>query len=194
MLTLSAIDPMQPYGGYGGLAPQGAFGSFLGGIAPTLGGYIGGAFGNQPLGSTIGQGAAPLLRLLPFQVDPIAAAYGGAQLAPQGAWGSLLPAAYGGGQPSNAQAVLIPQTSQDPEVQAASAFVQDTAAAIIKRLHEFLQANLQKFSPLADAIPLVQRAAELYEARDYPRAYAQAYQAYRAIGLVRAKLPDLPNV
>ena len=86
---------------YGGIqfvpeiAPQGAFGNFFSGIAPSLGGAIGGAFGQQQLGSAIGQGAAPLLRLLPFQVDPMQAAYGGGQvgggqLAPAGWFGNLV--------------------------------------------------------------------------------------------------------
>jgi len=57
------------------LAPQGFFGNMLSGFAPQLGGAIGGAFGQQHLGNAIGQGASPLLRLLPFQVDPISAAY-----------------------------------------------------------------------------------------------------------------------
>jgi hypothetical protein len=237
MLTLAAIDPMQPYGGYNTpLAPQGAFGNFFGGIAPTLGGLIGGAFGNQGLGTSIGQGASPLLRLLPFQVDPMTAAYASGQLAPQGAWGNFLGGiapTLGGlvggtfGNPSlgatigqgaapllrllpfgvdpmtagsvgqqaglGSQAVLVPQNMTDPEVQAANHFVQDAAGAVIRRLHEFLQQNIKQYAQLADAIPLVQRAAELYEARDFARAYAQAYQAYRAIGLVRSRHPDMPN-
>jgi hypothetical protein len=233
MLTLAAIDPMQPYGGYNApVAPQAAFGNFLSGIAPGLGSGLGAALGNQGLGSAIGQAASPLLRLLPFQVDPIAAAYG--QLAPQAAWGNflsgvaptvgglvggafgnqglgtaigqgaapllrLLPfgvdpmaAAASSSQPLSPQAVLVPQNTTDPEVQAASNFVQDAAGSVIRRLHEFLQANIKQYSQLGDAIPLVQRAAELYGARDYARAYEQAYQAYRAIGLVRARYPDLP--
>ena len=202
MFTLSAVDPSQAYG-YGVLTPQGAIGNFLGGIAPSLGTFVGGALGNQAIGSAIGQGASPFLRLLPFQVDPMNAAYGA--VAPQPAYGNpymrVLPfqtdptvAAFGAQQLRPQQAVLMPQDVQDPELQAASNFLQDAGGAVIKRLHEYLQTNLPKYGALADAIPLVQRAAELYEARDYPKAYAQAYQAYRGIGLVRAKQPDLPTV
>jgi hypothetical protein len=158
----------------GALMPQGAFGNWLGGMAPTIGGFVGGAFGNQGFGTAMGQAAAPFARLLPFQTDPTMAAFGAAQ--------------------QRQQAVLMPQDVQDPELQAASNFLQDAGGAVIKRLHEYLQTNLPKYGALADAIPLVQRAAELYEARDYPKAYAQAYQAYRGIGLVRAKQPDLPTV
>lgn len=234
MFTLSAVDPNQAYG-YGVVAPQGAIGNFLGGIAPSLGTFVGGAFGNQGLGGAIGQGASPFLRLLPFQADPMAAAYGGG-LAPQGAFGNwlggmapaiggmvggafgnqafghavgqaaspfirVLPfqtdptvASFGTAPAMRPQPVLMPQDVQDPELQVASNFLQDAGGAVIKRLHEYLQTNLPKYGALADAIPLVQRAAELYEARDYPNAYAQAYQAYRGIGLVRTKQPDLPSV
>lgn len=202
MLTLSAVDPMQAYG-YGVITPQGAIGNLLGGIAPSLGTFVGNALGHPAIGSAIGQGASPFLRLLPFQVDPMNAAYGGA-VAPQTPYGNpfirVLPfqtdpsvAAFGAAPPSRPQ-VLMPQDVQDPELQAASSFLQDAGGAVIKRLHEYLQTNLPKYGALADAIPLVQRAAELYEARDYPQAYAQAYQAYRGIGLVRAKQPDLPTV
>ena len=81
-----------------GLAPQGFFGNLLGQIGQPLGNAIGGIFGHSGLGSTIGSAASHLGRLLPFQADPIMAAYAQQlaqqqaqqQLAPQGFFGNLL--------------------------------------------------------------------------------------------------------
>ncbi|GIZ50051.1 hypothetical protein [Noviherbaspirillum aridicola] len=82
------------------LAPQGFFGNLLGSVGRPLGGLIGGAFGNQQLGNTIGGMAGQLGKLLPFGVDPMtAAAYEQQlqqlqqqqqQLAPQGFFSNLL--------------------------------------------------------------------------------------------------------
>ncbi|MDY7574062.1 hypothetical protein [Actimicrobium sp. CCI2.3] len=57
------------------LAPQGWFGNLLGQVGQPLGGIIGGAFGNAGLGNTIGGVASQIGRLLPFNADPVAAAY-----------------------------------------------------------------------------------------------------------------------
>jgi 16S rRNA C1402 N4-methylase RsmH len=57
------------------LAPQGWFGNLLGQVGQPLGGVIGGAFGNAGLGNTIGGIAGQLGRMLPFNADPVAAAY-----------------------------------------------------------------------------------------------------------------------
>ena len=89
-----------------GLTPQGFFGNLLGQIGQPLGNAIGGIFGHSGLGSTIGSAASHLGRLLPFQADPMMAAYaqqlaqqqaqqlaqqqGQQQLAPQGFFGNLL--------------------------------------------------------------------------------------------------------
>jgi hypothetical protein len=78
----------QAYGG-GQLAPQGAIGNFLGQVGGPMGGALGGWLGNPQLGQQLGQGLGNLATLLPFQVDPLTAAYGGGQLAPQG-FGSFL--------------------------------------------------------------------------------------------------------
>ena len=58
------------------LAPQGAFGNWLGQNGGQLGGAIGSALGNQGLGQTIGSVAGQLGRFLPFEAGP--------QFAPQG--------------------------------------------------------------------------------------------------------------
>jgi hypothetical protein len=62
--------------------PQGAVGNWLAQNGAGLGGAIGGAFGNQGLGQTIGGIAGQLGRFLPFDAGP--------QLAPQGIVGNAL--------------------------------------------------------------------------------------------------------
>ena len=52
------------------LAPQGWFGNLIGSVAQPLGGAIGGLFGHQGVGNTIGGVAGQLGRLLPFGADP----------------------------------------------------------------------------------------------------------------------------
>jgi hypothetical protein len=53
------------------LVPAGLFGSLLSGLAGTLGGLAGQAFGQPQLGRTIGEGLAPIAKLIPFQtVEP----------------------------------------------------------------------------------------------------------------------------
>jgi hypothetical protein len=80
-------------------APQGFFGNLLGQVGQPLGGAIGGLFGNAGLGSQIGGLAGQIGRsVLPFSVDPIAAAYAQLahqqalqqQFAPQGWFGNLI--------------------------------------------------------------------------------------------------------
>lgn len=66
------------------LAPQGWFGNIIKNVARPLGGVIGGAFGNSGLGNTIGGFAGQLGGMLPFGIDPVAAAYAQQGLAPQG--------------------------------------------------------------------------------------------------------------
>jgi hypothetical protein len=114
--TPTAYGGMQPlttaYGGMQPLtalaaapqayAPQGLFSSIVGGIAPTLGGLIGGAAGNQQLGQNIGNVAGELSKLIPFEAAPTA--YGSMQplaaapqaYAPQGVIGGLLGGPLGG--------------------------------------------------------------------------------------------------
>jgi hypothetical protein len=76
-------------------APQGFFGNLLGQVGQPLGGAIGGLFGNSGLGSQIGGIAGQLGRsVLPFNIDPMMAAYAHQQaqqqFAPQGFFGNLL--------------------------------------------------------------------------------------------------------
>jgi hypothetical protein len=53
------------------LVPAGLFGSLLSGLAGTIGGVVGSAFGQGQVGRAIGDAAAPLAKLIPFQaVEP----------------------------------------------------------------------------------------------------------------------------
>ena len=72
------------------LAPQGFFGNLIGQLGQPVGSAIGGAFGNAGLGGAIGGAAGQLGRLLPFNVDPMSAAYLQQQFAPQGFFGNLI--------------------------------------------------------------------------------------------------------
>jgi hypothetical protein len=83
-------------------APQGLIGSIISGLAPTVGGLIGGAAGNQQIGSQLGGLAGQLGSLLPFEAAPTAysgpiqplsaapQAYAPQGYAPQGLIGSLI--------------------------------------------------------------------------------------------------------
>jgi hypothetical protein len=94
------VDPMTAYAQQAQqqLAPQGFFGNLLGQVGQPLGGAIGGLFGNQGMGSQVGGAIGQLGKFLPFNVDPLTAAYAQQaqqqlaqqQLAPQGFFGNLL--------------------------------------------------------------------------------------------------------
>jgi hypothetical protein len=94
-----------------------------------------------------------------------------------------------------ANPVLAPyQTTPDVEVRAATDFMQDASADLIRKLYRYLEANGQQYQQLSECVPLVRRAAELYGARDYTAAFSQAYQAYRAITIQRSSTPGLPGL
>ncbi len=84
------VDPVAAAYATGQLAPAGWFGNLISGIAPTIGRAVGGNAGQAI--STIGG----LGRYLPFDVDPVTAAYASGQLAPQGFFGGLLGGIAGG--------------------------------------------------------------------------------------------------
>lgn len=104
-----------------------------------------------------------------------------------GAYGST----PGGSAP---QPVLAPY-EQRPEVEARAAveFTQVASADLIRKLYHYLEGNSQRYRQLADCIPMVRRAAELYGAGDYTGAFSQAYQAYRGITILRSNIPELPG-
>ena len=138
---------------------------------PGSGGITMTALYPNPVAALAGAGT----RYLPFEAGPqVGAGYGGGQL----------------GQP-----VLAPyQTTPDVEVRAATDFMQDASADLIRKLYQYLEANGEQHPQLADVMSMVQRAAELFGAHDYTGAFSQAYQGYRAITIVRASVPALPGL
>lgn len=70
VLQQQLAQQQAPQGGQGQMAPQGWLGNIVGQIAQPVGGFLGGQFGNQQLGSTIGGIAGQLGRMLPFAADP----------------------------------------------------------------------------------------------------------------------------
>lgn len=50
--------------------PAGFFGNLLSGVASTVGGVVGGLFGDSQTGQSIGAGVAPILNMLPFHAVP----------------------------------------------------------------------------------------------------------------------------
>jgi hypothetical protein len=122
--------------------------------------------------------------------QPVSAAIGGFV----GAMGRLAPL-----EPTMAaqapNPVLAPyQTTPDVEARAATDFMQDASADLIRKLYRYLETNGQQYRQLNECIPLVRHAAELYGARDYTAAFSQAYQAYRAITIQRSSIPGLPGL
>lgn len=84
-------------------APQGWLGDIVSGLAPVVGGVIGGATGNQQLGTGIGTIGSEVGRLLPFEAAPTAYSNPLQPLAavpqayaPQGVIGGLLGGPLGG--------------------------------------------------------------------------------------------------
>jgi hypothetical protein len=100
-----------------------------------------------------------------------------------------------GGVPSQPalQGVLLPQQVLDPETQATSAFLQSAASCVIPKLSNYVGSNVGPFPQLSQTIPLITRAAEFYGQRDFARALAQVYQAYRLVAILRAQQPGLPD-
>jgi hypothetical protein len=127
-------------------------------------------------------------------------AYGSVGTAVGGAVGGFA-GAYGRLPGSEAPVALAPQPvlapyEQRPEVEARAAaeFTQVASADLIRKLYNYLEGNSQRYRQLADCIPMVRRAAELYGAGDHTGAFSQAYQAYRGITILRSNIPELPGL
>jgi hypothetical protein len=91
------------------------------------------------------------------------------------------------------QGVLAPQHVLDPEAQATSAFLQSAASCLIPKLSNYVGRHAVAFPQLSHSIPLITRAAEFYGQRDFTRALAQVYQAYRLVAMLRAQQPGLAD-
>ena len=155
---------------------------------------------------------------LPFQAWPMTMApvYGvGGPLTPQGLLGSML---SGGliGQPQLGNPLVLqsfpgstmlpmvplqatptlppPQVMLQAEQQATQSFLREATAGPIRKLHDYLETHSQKYSQLAQCIPVVQQAATAFGAQDYPQALTHIYQSYRYIAALRTSVPDLPGL
>ena len=74
--------------------PAGFFGNLLSGFAETIGGKVGGLFGDEKAGQAVGSGVAPILSMLPFHAVPPG-------LLPQSAGPAV-------GRPQNEQMLFVP--------------------------------------------------------------------------------------
>ena len=92
-----------------------------------------------------------------------------------------------------AQGVLIPQQALDPETQAINAFLQAASSCLIPKLSNYVGRNVGLFPQLSQSVALITRAADFHGQRDYARALAQVYQAYRLVAMLRAQQPGLPD-
>lgn len=101
-------------------------------------------------------------------------------------------AAYSSAIPLQPQSFLLPQSELDTERQALDAFYEDATAGLLQQLNKYLDENTGQHKELADCVPLVQRAVDLYEARNFQAAFLQLLQAYRFIVRLRARVPGLP--
>jgi hypothetical protein len=120
-------------------------------------------FSQQPLSDFINRiGIAP--PVLPFSADPV----------------------------TLQQTAAAAQQAANVEAQATSGFMQDAASNAIRKLYEYVNANSQKFNQLSTVMPVLGQAVESYRLRDFVSAFSQAFQAYRAVCLLRTTVPDLP--
>jgi hypothetical protein len=95
--------------------------------------------------------------------------------------------------PVGLQGVLIPQQVLDPEAQALGAFLQTASSCMIPKMSNYLGAHVGQFPQLSQCVPLVTRAADFYGQRDFGRALAQLFQAYRLVAMLRSQSPGLPD-
>jgi hypothetical protein len=69
--------------------------------------------------------------------------------------------------------------------------VQEQTATLLVQLYNYLQANIQQYPALANAIPTAFDAVELYGRSLYPQALAQTLIIYQWIDNQRASLPAI---
>jgi hypothetical protein len=80
------------------------------------------------------------------------------------------------------------------DAQVEAAFGRSQAADLIRRLFDYLSANLEKHEQLSPAVDLLKHAAEAFKAQNYAGAYEIGFQVYRFVSLLRLQVPDLPPV
>lgn len=174
---------LNPFGA--DLAPQGLFGNLLGALGQPLGGLAGGLLGNPRLGAQFGGLAGQLGALLPFGADPFSALMAArlAQgLAPQAA-----------GAPATTPAAPTVDVGA-LEAEAMNGFLQEAASGAIRKLFDYLEKNSARFPQLAQFPAVLSQAVEAFKSKNYAQALGIAFQAHRAIVLLRASVADMPPI
>jgi hypothetical protein len=97
-----------------------------------------------------------------------------------------------GGLALQPQNFLLPQSEFDADRQALDAFYEDACAGLLGHINKYLDENKEQHNELADCIPLIQRAVDLYEARNFPGAFMQLLQVYRYIVRLRQRIQGMP--
>ncbi len=80
------------------------------------------------------------------------------------------------------------------EQQAAVAFTEDIILDSLRNLSTYVQRNAGRYPGLDAYSAALADARQALAARDYQRALAQVFDAYRAIAVLRAIRPELPPV
>jgi hypothetical protein len=70
--------------------------------------------------------------------------------------------------------------------------VEDMAADTLRTLSAYLEAHAGQHPDLQGCVGLVTQAVHAFAMRDYGQTFALIWQAYRAIGMLRAVNPQLP--
>jgi len=86
-----------------------------------------------------------------------------------------------------------PLPGANVELQAMNSLMQDITAAAIRKVYDYLDKHSQQYRQLENCIPLVKQAVDSFRAGNYTQAFAQVFQAYRFLMLLRTNLPDLPS-
>jgi hypothetical protein len=82
----------------------------------------------------------------------------------------------------------------DLEFQTLLAFQRRQAAELLVKLYDYLDKNVAIHSELANVIPVLRQAVELYRTGSYDAALAQAFAVFRFIMLLRATKPGVPEL
>jgi len=80
------------------------------------------------------------------------------------------------------------------EQQAAAAFSEDVVLDAVRNLSAYVQKNVGRYPALETYNGVVTDAKRALAARDYQRALALVFEAYRAITILRAVRPELPPI
>lgn len=78
------------------------------------------------------------------------------------------------------------------DAQVEAAFGRAQAADLIRRLFDYLSANLDEHEQLSPAVDFLKEAAGAFKAQNYGRAYEIGFLVYRFVSLLRFQVPELP--